>query len=188
VGAGVSHEIEKCAFDDVTNRQLFALDLVKPNGIDITDLGSKHFCCLIAWDASQSTVEEVSALVDPLIKAGCVYFVCWGPSCERVHDIIDESDPYEDGVIMTTWHSEESLEETLWFFLNVAWPDKEFEETFGASLAITIGSKDWASEVRIALSDPRAFSKMVLDKEEAVNSSTNYVSSFTKLREWLTKR
>lgn len=184
---GVSHEIEKCAFDDVTNRQLFAVDLVKPSGIEVTDLGSKHFCCLIAWDATQSTVEEVSALVDPLIKAGCVYFVSWGPSCEWVHHIIDESDPYDDSVIMTTWHSEESLEEALWFFLNVTWPDKAFEKTFGASLAITIGSEDWAAAVRAALLDPRAFSKMVLDKEEGVNSTTKHVSSFTKLRKWLAK-
>jgi hypothetical protein len=159
----VSNEIEKCAFDDATNRQLFTLELSAPNEITSVDVGSPHFCCLIAWDASQSSVEEVSALIDPLIKAGCVYFVCWGPSCEWVHDIIDESDPYTESIIMTTWHSNESLEEAIWYFLNVTWPDKEFEETFRASLGLTVGSTEWASKVKTALLDPRAFSTMVFE-------------------------
>lgn len=171
----------------MTNRQLFTLELPAPDDLPSIDLDSPHSCCLIAWDASHCTVEDVAALVDPLIKAGCVYFVCWGPSCEWVHDIIDESDPNSEGVIMTTWHSEESLEEAIWFFLNVTWPDKEFEETLHASLAIAIGSDKWASEVRTALADPRAFSAMVLDKEETGKSSTTPRSSFTKLKEWLTK-
>lgn len=88
---------------------------------------------------------------------------------------------------MTTWHSNESLEEAIWFFLNVTWPDKEFEETFRASLGITVGSDEWASKLRNALLDPRAFSKIVLDKEESANLSTKPRSSFTKLKEWLPK-
>lgn len=160
------YEIEKCAFDDVTNRQLFALELTVPNKLPPFDLGSPHFGSLIAWDASGISVEDVSALVDPLIKAGCVYFCCWGADCERVHDIIDESDPHSESVIMTTWHSDESLEEAIWYFLNVTWPDKKFEETFRASLGITVGSVEWASELRSALLDPRAFSTKVFDKDE----------------------
>lgn len=181
------HEIEKCAFDDVMNRQLFTLELSAPSEITTVDVGSPHFCCMIAWDASQGTVEEVSALIDPLIKAGCVYFVCWGPSCEWVHDVIDESVVDVEDLIVTTWHSQESLEEALWYFLNVTWPGEEFEETCKASVGVTIGSTDWASEVKIALSDPRAFSEMVLDKEEPSESSTKLASPFTKLRQWLSK-
>ena len=168
------------------DRQLFALELSAPNEIVALDLGSTHFCCLIAWDASHSTLEEVSSLIDRLRKAGCVYFVCWGPSCEWVHDIVNESDPYSEGGIMTTWHSNESLEEALWFFLNVTWPDREFEETFGAALGITVGSKEWAAEVRTALLHPRAFSKMVLDNEDTAKSSSEPRSYFTKFMEWLT--
>jgi len=165
----VINEIEKCAFDDVTDRQLFVLELSEPSEIDLTQLVARHFGCLIAWDANQSTVEEVSSLIDPLIKAGCVYFCCWGSGCERVHDIIDELDPYTDdvdGIIMTTWHTDQSLEEAIWFFLNVTWPDKRFEETFEALLGITVGSNEWASELRTALLEPHHFSKMVLDKED----------------------
>ena len=183
----MSHEIEKCAFDEVTNRQLFALELSAPTELPSFYLGSPHFGSLIAWDASQSSVEDVSALIGPLIKAGCVYFCCWGPDCERVHDIIDESDPYSESVIMTTWHSDKPLKEAIWYFLNVTWPDKEFEETFRAALGIAVGSDEWASELRTALLDPRAFSKMVLDKEESAKLSTKSRSLFTKLKEWLTK-
>ena len=183
----MSNRIEKSAFDDVTNRQLFTLELSAPNDIAIIDVGSPHFCCLIAWDASESSVEDVSALIDPLIKAGCVYFVCWGPSCEWVHDIIDESTLDTEGVVMTTWHSDESLEGSLWYFLNVTWPDEEFEETFKASIGITIGSNEWTSEVKAALSNPRGFSKMVLEKEEMVKISMEARSPFTKLKQWFAK-
>lgn len=159
--------IEKCAFDDVHERQLFMVNVAAPQSIPRNlDLGSPNFGCFIAWDASHSTTAEVVSLIEPLIEAGCVYFCCWGPSCERVHDIIDESDPYTDGVIMTTWHDSEPLEEALWFFLNVTWPDAKFENSFHASIAVTIGSEEWASLVRSALGDPRRFSSDVLAKEE----------------------
>jgi len=176
----MSHEIEKCAFDDVTNRQLFMLELSAKEPLPGVDLGSGYFCCLLACDASNYTVEEVSELVDPLIDAGCVYFCCWGPDCERVHDIIDESDPYTDSVVMTTWHDKDTLEDALWFFLNVTWPDAKFENSFNASLAISIGSSEWASSTRSALEDPRAFSKMVLDKEERPNLLARVRKFFAK--------
>lgn len=139
------------------------LELASPNDLLSTlDLKSKCFGTFIAWDARDVPVENVSALLDPLIDAGCVYFVCWGPDCERVHDIADESDPYEDNaVIMTTWHSDETLDDALFFFLNDMFPDAAFETDFHSSVAIVIGSPSWASTVRAALTDPHAFTTRV---------------------------
>jgi hypothetical protein len=166
----VSPVIEKCAYDDVNNRQLFMLELSSPREIpQHIDLGSPHFGCLIVWDASKNKVEDVAALVDPLIKAGCVYFVCWGSNCEWVHDTIDEFDPYFEStgaVVMTTWHDKEPLEETTWFFLNSMWPDSAFERSFDASIAVVIDSDGWANPIRSALREPRIFSNAGLDREQ----------------------
>jgi len=158
--------IEKCAFDEENERQLFMLELSTPEELPAhVDLHSPNFGCVLAWNACDTTTEEVAALVEPLIKAGCVYFSCWGPDCERVHDIIDECDPYTESVIMTTWHEKVPIEEALWYFLNCTWPDDEFRDSFRASIAITVGSREWAATARGAVNDPKTFTQAVSDGE-----------------------
>jgi hypothetical protein len=122
---------------------------------------------LIAWDARDASVDEIAAFVDRLIKLGGVYFCIWGPDCERVHDVADESDAHPGATVMTTWHDKDSLEETLWFFLNGTWPDEHFLRTFHAALAISVGSSSWTSAMRGALCDPRTFSESVLRRKDA---------------------
>jgi hypothetical protein len=160
----MSH-IELCGYDNVTGRNLFMLELVGPDDVPSrVNLKAKYFGAFIAWDARSQPANVIVSLLAPLIEAGCRYFVCWGPDCERVHDIADECDPFNgtNAVIMTTWHTDETLEDALWFFLNNAFPDPAFEDDFHSSLAITIGSPSWASAVRTALLDPRAFSGRIL--------------------------
>lgn len=138
------------------------------------DLGSKHFGCLLVWDATEASADDIHRVAEPLIAAGCVYFVCWGLSCERVHDTIDELDPYFEStgaVVMTTWHDKEPLEETTWFFLNTMWPDPAFETSLKASLAVVIGSDERVTTVRDALDDPRAFTQSWLDREEVAQTA-----------------
>ncbi|MBA3351611.1 MAG: hypothetical protein H0U23_04155 [Blastocatellia bacterium] len=153
---------------------MYLLDIDSPDNIpNEFDLDSPKFGCLLIWDASRSNTQEVVSVIQPLIDAGCVYFCCWGPSCEWVHDIIDESDPYcetIDAVIMTTWHNLEPLEETIWFFLNSMWPDPAFEDSFNSSIAVIIGSKEWATTVRAALQEPEKFTQAWLRREEAADS------------------
>ena len=68
--------------------------------------------------------------------------------------------------MMSTWHSKESLEEAIWFFVHCAVPlDTEMETT--SCLAVTVGSSDWAAAVDIALSDLPAFHARMLDTEAA---------------------
>jgi hypothetical protein len=157
--------IESCGHDEVTGRNLFMVELATPTELPSNiRVNSKCFGALIAWDARGVSATDVEVLLRPLIDGGCVYFVCWGPDCERVHDTADECDPYANtnSVIMTTWHNDESLDDAIWYFLNTMFPDPAFEEDFHSSLAITIGSPSWASAVRAALLDPRAFSARVL--------------------------
>jgi len=107
------------------NRELFMLDALRPEDISETlALPSPYFACLLAWDATNTSDDSIVMLAHRLLSAGCVYVCCWGPDCERVHDLIDQVDSQLNSgtgsIAMTTWHAEESLTEALWFLLNVA--------------------------------------------------------------------
>jgi hypothetical protein len=145
--------------DDVNGRDLFVLDL--PTAQDLPDtlkLASPKFACLVAWDASGATVEEVSRVVRKLLDAGAVYCCVGGPDCERVHDIIDEEavgsdpDPVDDSVVMTTWHSSEPLPQAILFAIELALPDETYINDCRATIGISIGSTAWAEEIRLAFS------------------------------------
>lgn len=154
------------AFDSVEDRRLFSLAIDAPSKLPSPLwLPPGHFVCLLAWDARGVSVEAVSSLVEALLRAGASYFVCWGPDCERVHDIIDETtcEPDngfgipDDACIMTTWHEAQSLREALWFFLASAWPSEHYRASTRAALAIAVGSEEWAAEIGEALDHPREF-------------------------------
>jgi hypothetical protein len=153
-------------FDDATERRLYSLSLSATADVPKRlELSSRHFVCLLAWDARDASNETVARVADRLLSAGASYFVCWGPDCERVHDIIDEIAERpaadfalpEDSCIMTTWHDSEPLDEAIWFFLASAWPDEPYFETTRSSLAISIGSHEWSAAISAALGDVREF-------------------------------
>jgi hypothetical protein len=140
-------------------RELFMLSAGCPEDIPGTlGLPSPYFVCLIAWDATGASDEAVRSVAEKLVGAGCVYACCWGPDCERVHDMIDridvERDPGADRVVMTTWHGRDSLARALWFFLNLTQPDPAYEAGCGCSVAISIGSEQWAAQIQSALTSP----------------------------------
>ena len=153
------------AYDSLTVRQLYSLELASVSGLPRLQLQAEHFACLLAWDARGFSKEIVSSIVDPLLRAGAAYFICWGPDCERVHDIVDELvwNPQnnfrvpEDSSVMTTWHDSESLQGALWFFLVLSLPDEYYQSSTGAGLAVSIGSPQWAVEIANALDHPADF-------------------------------
>ena len=82
--------IRRIGIDDVSERALVLLDADSAADVPTHIVaGSKHFVSLIAWDASAADAADVARLARILLDAGCVYFCCWGSSCERVHDLID---------------------------------------------------------------------------------------------------
>jgi hypothetical protein len=140
------------------------MDVQRPDELRaLSGLPSKHFACLLVWDADAVDEAVVADAAETLLQAGAVYVCAWGRGCERVHDIVDSAlvnaAAGSDDIppVMTTWHSEESLAEATWFFLFAAHPDDVYSATCGASLAITVGSSARAAEVRGALLDPEAF-------------------------------
>ena len=154
------------AFDPVMERRLFSAAIASPADLP-RDLGLPpgNFACLLAWDAQGAPADAVSSLIEPLLRSGASYFVCWGSDCEQVHDIIDEVVSYPgndfgvpaNSCIMTTWHDSEPLRDALWFFLVNSWPDEYYQDSTHAALAISVASPAWAAEIAEALDHPRGF-------------------------------
>jgi hypothetical protein len=117
---------------------------------------SQYFILFLAIDAAAISDDSLQQVAAKLIDRGMAYLCVWGRDCSRVHDQFDlERDPDEqDGhCVMTTWHSDESLSEALWFFANNAYPDGFFEVNCRDWVAISVGNLDWEQEIKAELID-----------------------------------
>ena len=158
--------IHKLGHSEFGARDLYALSLrhrkLPPGAFkDITG----HFIACLAIDGTEATDEEIKAIALELIQSGCSYICCWGPDCERVHDLIDLEDLglHPAGAWkMTTWQNDVPLSEALWFSVNSAWPDPAFEATTHAVVAISFDNPDWSDQMSEAFSDPVRFSQQGL--------------------------
>ena len=85
-------------------------------------LGFRPFKVVVAVEADVSPQWQ-SLISDWLIQSGCLYMMAWGRGCSSWDDSVDLSnveafdfaDIPDDQFVMTTWHSDESLAEVLWF-------------------------------------------------------------------------
>jgi hypothetical protein len=164
----------RIGIDDVSERALLLLDADTSADLPASIVvGGKYFVSLIAWDVRTVEASDIAHVARVLLDAGCVYFCCWGPGCERVHDIIDEeyvgdgtSVNDDDSTIMTTWHIEESLEEAAWFALNLAFPDDRFFDSCKTVVSICIGNSEWKSALEKAIANPRALAARVVAEDD----------------------
>jgi hypothetical protein len=130
--------------------------------------------CLIAWDATAATVDDIALVARRLLDSGAVYVCAWGPDCERVHDIVDEehvgSNPSEDidRVALPTWHDDGPLAEAILFLLSAACPHELYAAGCDSTVGLVIGSSEWTAEVRKAFAKPRAFVRTGLGRRVAV--------------------
>ncbi len=129
----------------------------------LQETNDDYFLCLLAGDFSQASAGQIVRLAQGLVEAGACYFVCWGPGCERAHDLIDDvtlmvTPPEPDhSIIPSTWHADELLTEALFFLLRMAWPDPAYQASCNSILAISIGNSDIDNTIIEALSKPEHF-------------------------------
>jgi hypothetical protein len=158
----MSAQVEHVGHEPVSSRELFLLEAEDSESVARSVLPAR-FVCLLAWNAELASVDEISLLARQLLSAGCCYICCWGPRCELVHDVFDEThvghgEPKP--LVMSTWHSEDSLPDALWFALFSSTPDEAFEPC-GSVVAISIANSSWAATMRQAMRNPGAFSSDV---------------------------
>jgi hypothetical protein len=122
---------------------------------------SQNFGLLLAMDAQSFDVGQIGELAEKLASKGLAYLCAWGQDCERVHDIFDETfvqrdlEQKEDNVVMTTWHANDSLEETLWYFMNCAFADQGYERTCQEWIVAPIGNAEWEQRIRTVFEELR---------------------------------
>lgn len=119
-------------------------------------LHSPNFMLFLACDSRDISVEVLAEFTEKALAQGAVYICTWGPDCERVHDIFDETiveqqlrlnpKEYVSSDVMTTWHNDESLEDALEFFLTAAVPDDDTTRR-KAALVVSIDNPGWADVV-----------------------------------------
>ena len=127
---------------------------------DRVDLPTQHYVLGVFANASGVAPETIKAAMRSALMNGAVYVVAWGEGCDLVHDICDQLrfeldlDDNENATIMTTWHSDESVAEAVWFFSNSAFPDGAFTETCGSWLAVRVGEYRSNEQIEAYLADP----------------------------------
>ena len=110
---------------------------------------SSQFIAIVAADYRGIPSERLTAAAEGLLGSGARYVCCWGPDCERFHDLVDESSyalGSEDAVVMTTFHADESLEEALWFVTHAAIPDDAYPEASASVAVVVVGNTSWYDE------------------------------------------
>jgi hypothetical protein len=133
------------------------------------EVRSKRFRLFVAADVASENTEAISDFALCALKHGMVYFCSWGPGCERFHDIVDEvileddigerkfAGPNRGDVIMTTWHTEDTLEEALDFFLTCAVPTDGFMPDSGFRLVICVANQEWTAQADRFLQSAKFF-------------------------------
>ena len=110
---------------------------------------SAQFIVLVAADTGDISAEDMALAAEGLLGTGARYICCWGPDCERFHDVCDECS-YElgniDAVVMTTSHPQESLEEALWFATHSATPDDAYPDALASVAVVVVGNTEWYDE------------------------------------------
>ena len=129
----------------------------------ITPLAPQPYPCLL-WDTRGDWSEaERDTVVAALLESDCRYVVSGGATCEQWHDEVDEAyiartlEPETDErFVMTTWHTDESVEDVAFFFV---WNTNFDEHDFRQFVVLQLGSDPAVAErlrrgVTIAVRNP----------------------------------
>ena len=147
--------------DNQTNRKLilYSLDAADDLPEAFGDCG-RYFVAMLVWDANNASDTDITVLSRKLIDAGCVYLCCWGSDCERVHDLFDsewEANGFEsesDDTIITTWHTDDTLDEFIYFSLLHTKPTNRYQRDCSAIVALVVNGADCVARIQTVFANP----------------------------------
>ena len=122
-----------------------------------------EFVAFTAFDTANVSSDDLGGFAAKLVRQGCVYLCAWGPGCERLHDAVNLADINvngPEGVVMTTWHEDDPLDEALYFALFTAFTETE------PSAVLALTAPAWSGDVERRLRDSKALLHEVLAKED----------------------
>ena len=136
------------------NKNISIVTIQKPSDTSSIEVKTP-FACLLYSNQKKVSSDEMGLVANWLVNSGCRYAVCAGLKCEEWHDTIDTADTIRDlntqNLIMTTWHKNETVEDVVWFWLNLT----DFEDiAFENYLVLLVGdSKTIEEKIRQAINN-----------------------------------
>src|ERR1700683_4550325 len=115
---------------------------------------SPNFGLFVALNAQHVTDDSILKAAKRLLSKGLACLCAWGPDCKRVHDLFDvaareiNDELSGNNVIMTTWHSDESIVEALGFFIHCEFVTEKFEKTCKDWIIASICNSEWEQLIR----------------------------------------
>ncbi len=105
------------------------------------------YVCLVYSNQENTGDSEMEAIANWIISSGCRYAVCAGIDCSEWHDAIDTAyimsdpnySPPDSRFIMTSWQTEESIEDIVWYWLELTNYDDNIFENY---LLLIIGEPE----------------------------------------------
>jgi len=156
--------VEAVGYDAATDRELFLLGLDGVGELPAKPPAHSPFCLPARARRAPSPRRRCSAHTAlRLLQEGAVYLSVWGPDCERIRSLVDdtilisETEASEEGIVLTADHEAESLEAALAHLLECSVPASRYVETCRAALVVVVNAPGWALACREALCDPRGF-------------------------------
>lgn len=147
-------------------RDIYFLELPRPMELpDDLKLPTPKFLGFSVWDSKGTSNGEVNLISRRLLDAGCVALSVFGEGCKEFHDIFDqeaiadssENSDDDESVIMTTWHSDDSFDDALWYGLFTAFASANYYDQCGVTLVLSIGAHGYREDLRRALDDVEGF-------------------------------
>ena len=115
---------------------------------------------LLALDATAVPTGAIEALAERWIRGPLDVVVCWGPDCERVHDVfeglevvggLDGWRPSGHEELMSTGHADEPLDAAFEMLrMQIA-----FLRPSPPHVAVVVGNRTWLAEARTLAVAPR---------------------------------
>ncbi len=144
--------------DGVSQRELYALEVPDFEAMPPrVSLPSPHYACLVVCDAELVATARLQRFCRSLIGGGAVYVSTWGPGCERLHDLFRTTSlgltKFRGPPVTTTWHARESLDDALWYWVNLTAPAEPYADTCRSGLVVCVGLTAWSTRIRRALVD-----------------------------------
>jgi hypothetical protein len=153
---GVTMNLADYGFEPSRNRRLYGIHCTRFEDLAAAiTVASPRFVLFVAADVGLIT--GIDDTLRRLLDVGCEYLCAWGPQCEQLNDAMDhivlmqELDGAAERTIMTTWHSNDSLDEAAQFALLWAVPDSAVARGCESVVLASVGNAEWgASLARVA--------------------------------------
>lgn len=166
------NELFEISERDGYERQVFFLPLDSLESLPSElRLPTPHFVLFLACDVEHLSDDAIYSFAEKMITFGTAYMCAWGKDCSRVDDSFDIVQVMHDieteenhPLIMTTWHTDESIDEALWFAFNVAYPDDEFADSCGSTLVVSVGGEKWNAHLQDRLANLQKLDEDVVNE------------------------